>query len=104
MTQPHASVPASISTRTMARELDSRSSDGILVRLLWQPTDNHVSVTVNDTKTGEAFQVEVRPGQRALDVFRHPYAYATRLLAPSPESWLDRISSSAGGWWAHPAG
>jgi hypothetical protein len=33
-------------------------------------------VAVNDTKTGDAFELPVRDGDRALDVFRHPYAYA----------------------------
>jgi hypothetical protein len=57
------------------RELDSRISDGIHVQLLWHPTDGHVSVAVDDSKTGEAFELEVRRGHRALDVFHHPYAY-----------------------------
>jgi hypothetical protein len=43
---------------------------------LWQPHDSRVSVAVNDTKSGDAFELEVRSGQRALDVFHHPYAYA----------------------------
>ena len=60
----------------MARELDSRVSDGIHVRLLWHARDGHVSVTVDDTKTGAAFEVLVPEGARALDVFHHPYAYA----------------------------
>jgi len=60
----------------MARELDSRTSDGIQVRLLWHTADGHVSVAVSDTKTGEAFELRVRDGERPLDVFHHPYAYA----------------------------
>jgi hypothetical protein len=58
------------------RELDSRTSDGLRVELLWHPVDGHVTVAVNDTKTGESFELEVGHGQRALDVFHHPYAYA----------------------------
>jgi hypothetical protein len=61
---------------TEARELDSRTSDGICVQLLWHPQDSHVSVAVNDTKTGEAFELDVRHGQHAIDVYHHPYAYA----------------------------
>jgi hypothetical protein len=57
------------------RELDSRFSDGIHVQLLWYPCDGHVSVMVNDSKTEETFELEVRDGDRALDVFHHPYAY-----------------------------
>jgi hypothetical protein len=94
MAQHDASIPVDTSTKMKARELDSRITDGIEVRLLWRPSDNNVSVAVNDTKTGEAFQVDVRPGQRALDVFHHPYAYATPLLTPGPERRVDRISWS----------
>jgi hypothetical protein len=58
------------------RELDSRVSDGIEVRLLWHPADGHVSVAVHDTKTGDAFELPVGDGDRAREVYRHPYAYA----------------------------
>ena len=61
-----------------ARELDSRLSDGIRVRLLWHPADGHVSVAVEDSKTGVAFELTVGDGDRALDVYQHPYAYAAR--------------------------
>jgi hypothetical protein len=60
----------------MRRELDSRTSDGIHVRLLWDPRDSRVSVAVDDTKAGDAFEPPVRDGERALDVFHHPYTYA----------------------------
>jgi hypothetical protein len=60
----------------MTRELDSRTNDGIHVRLLWHPTDGHLSVTVDDTKGGATFELAVHDGDRALDVFHHPYAYA----------------------------
>ena len=60
------------------RELDSRMSDGIRIRLLWHSVDGHVSVAVEDTKTGEMFEVPVGDEDRALDVFHHPYAYAAR--------------------------
>lgn len=86
MTHQDASIPIDTSTGTIPRELDSRTTDGIEVRLLWRPFGNHVSVAVNDTKIGQAFEVEVRPGQRALDVFHHPYAYATQPLAIARES------------------
>jgi hypothetical protein len=98
MAQQDGSTALDMITRMMARELDSRTSDGMQVRLLWRPLDNNVSVAVNDARTGEAFQVDVRPGQRALDVFHHPYAYATQLLTPGPEWRVDRLSWSAGGW------
>jgi hypothetical protein len=58
------------------RELDSRITDGIEVRLLWSSTDGRVAVAVNDTRTGQAFCVDVPDNKRSLDVFLHPYAYA----------------------------
>ena len=63
-------------TTHLTRELDHRRSDGIDVRLLWCEQDGRVLVAVRDAKTGDAFAVEVREGESALDVFRHPYAYA----------------------------
>ena len=59
-----------------ARELDSRVSDGIRVQLLWNEPDDRLLVSVVDHRTGHAFTLPVRRGQRALDVFQHPYAYA----------------------------
>jgi hypothetical protein len=53
-------------------------SDGLCVSLLWHPDDGHVSVVVEDTKIGEMFELPVDDGDRALDVFHHPYAYAAR--------------------------
>jgi hypothetical protein len=70
-----------------ARELDSRASGGIRVRPLWHPIDGHVSVAVNDTKTGEAFELEVRRGQNALDVYHHPYAYAAADALLAETAW-----------------
>jgi hypothetical protein len=70
----------------MTRELDHRSNDGLDVRLLWDPGENAVFVAVEDRRTGESFQVAVGPGDSAMDVFRHPFAYApvrTVMLAPA---------------------
>jgi hypothetical protein len=60
----------------MTRELDSRSNDGMHIRLLSHADDGQPSVTVEDTKTGDAFEVPIDDRERALDVFHHPYAYA----------------------------
>jgi hypothetical protein len=57
------------------RELDSRTADGIHVRLLWSESDDQVTVTVADGKSGGSFRIEVCEGDNALDVFHHPYAY-----------------------------
>jgi hypothetical protein len=59
------------------RELDSRSSDGLEVSLLWQPETNRLSVSVSDAKTGDDFVLDVDPVE-AMDAFNHPYAYAAR--------------------------
>ncbi|MFL5829915.1 MAG: hypothetical protein ACJ76X_08375 [Solirubrobacteraceae bacterium] len=61
---------------TTMRELHSRVNDGIHVRLLWAERDGRLAVTVTDTRTGEAFCIEIRDGENALEVFHHPYAYA----------------------------
>ncbi|HWT24840.1 MAG TPA: hypothetical protein VN213_15150 [Solirubrobacteraceae bacterium] len=63
-------------TTHLTRELDRRINDGIDVRLLWCEHDGRVLVAVRDSKTGDAFAVEVHEGESAMDVFRHPYAYA----------------------------
>ncbi len=65
-----------VETATSLRELDSRVSGGIRVRLLWCEVDGRLWVAVLDRSTGEAFRLEVREGERPLDVFRHPFAYA----------------------------
>jgi hypothetical protein len=60
-----------------ARELDSRSSDGIDVTLLWSQATNRVWISVVDEKNGDWFEQDVHPAL-ALDAFQHPYAYANR--------------------------
>ena len=57
------------------RELAVRDSDGVHVRLLWRPGDNAVTVSVEDSRIGDRFQMRVAP-DRALDAFNHPFAYA----------------------------
>ena len=67
------------------RELDSRIVDGLHVRLLWSADDQRLAVTVTDTKTGEGFVVDVHEGERPMDVFHHPFAYAARRPQAQPE-------------------
>ena len=57
------------------RELAARDSDGIHVLLLWHPRENALTVSVEDARVGDRFQVDVAP-DRALDAFYHPFAYA----------------------------
>ncbi len=77
MTKPHT-----------IEELDSRVADGITVRLLWDRASGDVVVAVTDAKTGEAFELLVGPRERALDVFRHPFAYAASRARPSSRRQL----------------
>jgi hypothetical protein len=59
------------------RELDSRSTDGIDVTLLWSKESNRIWISVVDEKNGDWFEQDVHPAL-ALDAFQHPYAYANR--------------------------
>ena len=61
-------------------ELAHRSSNGIDVVLLWSRTTNRLIVSVADESTGDAFTVDA-PREKALDVFNHPFAYATPVAA-----------------------
>ena len=62
-------------TFTDRRELAQRTSDGIDITLFWSKPSNQVAIAVLDTRSGEAFELEV-DGSIALDAFNHPYAYA----------------------------
>jgi hypothetical protein len=57
------------------RELAARESDGFHVVLLWHPRENALTVSVEDDRLGDRFQLAVAP-DRALDAFYHPFAYA----------------------------
>jgi hypothetical protein len=57
------------------RELAARETDGINILLLWHPGSDALTVSVEDVRVGECFQLAVAP-DRALDAFYHPYAYA----------------------------
>jgi hypothetical protein len=61
-------------------ELAHRSSNGIDVALLWSRTTNRLFVAVADLRTGDRFTVDA-PHESALDVFNHPFAYATQVAA-----------------------
>jgi hypothetical protein len=75
-TQPTDNRAMTATTTALTRELDRRYSDGIEVRLLWRPHDDTVLVAVSDARTEESFVIEVHEGEKALEVFHHPYAYA----------------------------
>ena len=57
------------------RELAVRESDGLHVLLLWHPREDALTVSVEDTRAGDRFQLVVAR-DRALDAFSHPFAYA----------------------------
>ncbi len=65
------------------RELHSRSSAGLQVSLWWSPTDGATWVAVRDTRTDTGFVLPVRTGERARDVFDHPYAHAASRGIPT---------------------
>jgi hypothetical protein len=74
-------------------ELDSRTTDGIEVRLLWHRTENRVTVTARDVRSGESLEVPVHDYESALDVFHHPYAYAA-FHGVEPRSETRRLTAS----------
>jgi hypothetical protein len=61
-------------------ELSARQNDGFTVSLNWNQITDEISVHVSSAKTGEDFTIQEIPHPLALDVFHHPYAYASRLL------------------------
>jgi hypothetical protein len=63
-------------TAATYKELAHRAGNGVEVFLLWSPTDGHLTVVVDDATADERFALDARP-DNALDVFNHPYAYAS---------------------------
>jgi hypothetical protein len=55
-------------------ELDYRENDGIEVSLLWNRSDNSLTVYVCDNRTNDSFELRVEP-RHAREIFLHPYAY-----------------------------
>ena len=62
-------------TEIGVHELARRTNDGIEVRLLWNSQTDRVSVTVQDERSGEGFELQV-DSTDALEAFHHPYVYA----------------------------
>ena len=62
-------------TGPSSRELASRENDGLHICLLWHPLRDAVTVAISDLRTGDRFEFPVA-GERALDAFNHPFAYA----------------------------
>lgn len=57
------------------RELAARERDGLRVLLLWHPREDAVTVSVEDARAGQGFELAVAR-HRALDAYYHPFAYA----------------------------
>ena len=65
------------------RELAHRSSSGVDVQLLWNPTTDSLVVDVRDLR-GPLFELTA-PHEKALDVFDHPFAYWGLRRAQAPK-------------------
>jgi hypothetical protein len=73
---------------TTLTELSHRRNDGLDVALLWDRADGTVRVRVQHIHTGAEFDIPV-PGDRALDAFHHPFAYAAVSASADAELELD---------------
>jgi hypothetical protein len=89
MDTQNTTSPIAIS-RAGLEELDFRSGDGLEVTLLWSRRSNEVVVAVLDTKLGDTFEIPVGAGQRALEVFHHPFAYEPTSRQPRVRQETDR--------------
>jgi hypothetical protein len=61
------------------RELARRRSGTDEILLVWESVSDQVRLAVRDADTGAGLEIAVAPA-RALDAFRHPYAYAAKSL------------------------
>ena len=61
---------------TPLRELAHRANDGLEVTLFWHSSTGELTVCVCDERRGSYFEIRPEPHQ-ALDVFYHPYVYAS---------------------------
>jgi hypothetical protein len=62
----------------MTRNLSTRKMSGKMISLDWNEDTDEVTVSVKSAT--EDFTIREIPHPLALDVFHHPYSYATRLL------------------------
>ena len=70
-------MAANALTFSARRELASRTSSELEITLWWDPRVNAVAVSVWDWTRDTHFELAVGR-DRALDVFHHPFAYASR--------------------------
>jgi hypothetical protein len=69
-------MEAATLTLSARRELASRTSNDLEITLWWDPRINAASVSIWDWKRDSHFELAVG-NDRALDVFNHPFAYAS---------------------------
>jgi hypothetical protein len=74
----HQKETAMTARMTTRRELAHRTNDGIEVWLYWEKVGDTLTVEVYDQKLDEYHQLDA-PRDRALEVFRHPFAYLAAL-------------------------
>jgi hypothetical protein len=60
-----------------------RELHGLQISPWWLPADGRTGVAVREVRTGTGFVLPVLAGERARDVFDHPYAYAARRGVPT---------------------
>ena len=48
------------------------------IGLFWSRRTHRAAVAVEDNATGERFELFIRADDDPLDVFKHPYAYASK--------------------------
>ena len=64
-----------IAASSAYKELALRAADGVEVGLYWNTDTGRLVVVVDDSRSGDLFELEVSPAE-AMDAFEHPYAYA----------------------------
>jgi len=89
-----ATMAATNATQEDFRELAYRANDGIEVVLFWQQPTNTLTVTVSDERSGAYFELAAETDQ-ALDVFKHPYAYAAFGDVPYTDALLASWAKAA---------
>jgi hypothetical protein len=72
-----ASMTAALELSYPRTELAVRHQDGTSVTLFWTRATNMLAVAVVDHRNGDSFELVLEPDERPLDVFYHPYAYAS---------------------------
>jgi hypothetical protein len=65
-----------MSHESMVVDLADRHADGLDVVLVWARETGRLWVTVTHHYSGRTARIDATPAN-ALDVFRHPFAYAT---------------------------